>query len=384
MPVFFLYFSEQLGLREVIRLEAIYYIAVVLLEVPSGYFSDVIGRKITLLISAILLLFAALAYLWGGSFEVFVIGQLCFAGWMAFQSGTNTVFHFESLKALGKEAEYGDREAHVGKLGFYAGGVAALLGGALASFDLRWAFVITVISSFVGIYTALRFTEPNMSEQGEQEAFSLGKQFVSVFQYFKIKPLGWTFYYLIFMYILAHVPYEFYQPYLKLLENESALAGIKAPLVSGVLYALTLFLGAFVSGKSMSWSRSLGIKSIMLIALVLLVSVVGLMGFVLHPILVLVIMFRGVPRALIKAPTNAIITPRVDSGQRATLYSTVSLICRLGFFLALYGLSFIVAKDQLVDWPTLSKLLLTCAIAFAVFAVPIIATMGKQDLKTEK
>lgn len=383
MPVFFLYFSEQLGLREVIRLEAIYYIAVVLLEVPSGYFSDVIGRKITLLISSILLLLAALAYIWGGSFEVFVLGQLCFAGWMAFQSGTNTVFHFESLKALGQEAEYGDREAYVGKLGFYAGGIAALLGGALATIDLRLAFVITVFSSLVGIYTALRFTEPDMTQHGESEAFNLRRQFSSVFKYFRIKPLGWMFYYLIFMYILAHVPYEFYQPYLKLLENESALAGIKAPFVSGVLYALTLFIGAHVSGKSMVWSRSIGIKSIMLIALVLLVSVVGLMGLVLHPVLVFIIMFRGAPRALIKAPTNAIITPRVDSGQRATLYSTISLICRLGFFLALYGLSFIVAKDQIVDWPTLSKLLLTSAIAFGVFAIPILATMGRQELNSE-
>jgi MFS family permease len=38
-------------MSRVLRLEAIYYIAVVILEVPSGYFSDRFGRRQTLLIA---------------------------------------------------------------------------------------------------------------------------------------------------------------------------------------------------------------------------------------------------------------------------------------------------------------------------------------------
>jgi hypothetical protein len=40
MPVFFLFFNEHLTVAQVLRLEAIYYVAVVVLEVPSGFFSD--------------------------------------------------------------------------------------------------------------------------------------------------------------------------------------------------------------------------------------------------------------------------------------------------------------------------------------------------------
>lgn len=50
-PVFFLYFNSKFSLAEVLRLEAIYYAAIVLFEVPSGYFSDVVGRRATLLIA---------------------------------------------------------------------------------------------------------------------------------------------------------------------------------------------------------------------------------------------------------------------------------------------------------------------------------------------
>ena len=48
LPVFFLYFTSRLSLARALQLEAIYYAAIVVMEVPSGYFSDLIGRRITL------------------------------------------------------------------------------------------------------------------------------------------------------------------------------------------------------------------------------------------------------------------------------------------------------------------------------------------------
>ena len=44
LPVFFLYFSSKFDVADVLLLEAIYYGAVVALEVPSGYLSDRLGR----------------------------------------------------------------------------------------------------------------------------------------------------------------------------------------------------------------------------------------------------------------------------------------------------------------------------------------------------
>lgn len=311
---------------------------------------------------------------------MFVIGQVCFAGWMAFQSGTNTVFHFESLKAIGKEAEYGDREAQIAKIGFYAGGIAALLGGFLGYWDLRWAYAITVVAAVVGVISAIQFTEPDRSKFGEEAAFGFGKQLIVSFRYFLQKPLGWLFAYLIFIYAIAHIPYEFYQPYLKLLEEGGQLGSAKAAPASGLLYALTLFFGAFVSGKSMVLSRRFGIKGLLFFALLLMIGIIAFMGFFLHPILVFIILLRGAPRSLIKAPTNAIITPQVDSGQRATLFSLISLICRLAFFITLSGLTFIVPHDGTTDWQTLSLVLKVSAAAGAILALPFLASTFSQKL----
>ena len=65
MPVFFLFFNEHLTVAQVLRLEAIYYVAVVVLEVPSGFFSDVVGRKPTLLLSSLSFFAAYLLFPYG-------------------------------------------------------------------------------------------------------------------------------------------------------------------------------------------------------------------------------------------------------------------------------------------------------------------------------
>ena len=47
IPIFFLFFSAHLSLDKILLLESIYYASVVLLELPSGYFSDRVGRRAT-------------------------------------------------------------------------------------------------------------------------------------------------------------------------------------------------------------------------------------------------------------------------------------------------------------------------------------------------
>ena len=104
LPVFFLYFSEKLTLPEVLVLESVYYLAVVLTEVPSGYLSDTLGRRRTLLLSGIALLVAYLCFLLSPQFAGFAAGQVLLALSIAFRSGTDTAFHYESLQALNRES----------------------------------------------------------------------------------------------------------------------------------------------------------------------------------------------------------------------------------------------------------------------------------------
>jgi MFS family permease len=75
-PLFVLYFSTVVTLKQIFLLEAIYYASVFFLEVPSGYFSDYFGRKRTLLISTACLTISYLLFFRGGSFSIFAAAQV--------------------------------------------------------------------------------------------------------------------------------------------------------------------------------------------------------------------------------------------------------------------------------------------------------------------
>jgi len=139
ITVFFLYMRRSLPLDQVIELSAVYYLSVFLLEVPSGYFSDRIGRRHTLLIAAAALVVSYCCFIVGAGFWWFAAGQFLLAMGIAMQSGTDTAFHYDSLKALGRESEYAEREARAEQWGLAMLALATFMGGLLGLIDLRLA-----------------------------------------------------------------------------------------------------------------------------------------------------------------------------------------------------------------------------------------------------
>jgi MFS family permease len=359
MPVFFLYFSERLSLSEVLQLEAIYYISVVVLEVPSGYFSDRIGRQKTLLYGSIFLCLAISLYIHSVNFWWLCAGQIAFAAHMAFVSGTNTVFHFESLKCKKLEAEYGPREAKVNKWALISGGFGALLGGWLSGFEIIYAYWLSLIAAIAAFSITLQFQEPYQNEK-TKAASNLLSQLSGSLKYLKNKSLLWLFSLYVIMYVMVHVPYEFYQPYLKLLEEGKLLNLSSAPVMSGVLYAIAMFIGAYAASQSIHWKNNIGLNRYLMIMFVMIMIVIGLMSWLLHPVLIVMIMFRSFGWSGVKAPLFEVITPQIDAGHRATFHSMMSLISRLGFFGLLFGLSIVTPSGESSNWIQLSFLLKIC------------------------
>lgn len=373
LPVFFLYFSENLSLRDVLLLEAVYYISIVILEVPSGYFSDVVGRKRTLVFSAIFFSLAYFLFFITREFEFFVAAQFLLAGGMAFLSGTGTSFHFESLKAIGKEDEYGEREAKVYTWRLAASSVAVLSGGLIAHYGLQYPYALSFLTAIPALAIALLFKEPTAEKEASEHGLPFIKQLIKCFSYLKQAPLGWLFGFAVLLYVLIHVPYEYYQPYLGLLEAEGTLTLGDAPLISGILYALTSAIAAFAAGYSIKLRDKLGLTNLLLIALFIQLGIIALIGSWLHPAILLVILFRNLALAITDAPVNAAIAPRVETGQRATYFSLQSLTCRLAFFATLFTTSFFVEKEAAISWPVLSSILLISAGIGLALALVLVA-----------
>lgn len=365
LPVFFLYFNSVLSIQEVVLLESIYYFSVVLLEVPSGYFSDRIGRKVTLTMSSIFFCLSYLVFISSNSFEFFAIGQILLAGGMSFASGTKTSFHFESLKMLGKESEYGAREAKVFRISWAAGAVAVFVGGLLASYALHWPYVLSFALTLFAVIIAFFFQEPTSNSGKATPAFL--HQIKTCFSYLKNKTLAWLFFYVFALYVLVHVPYEFYQPYLAFLEDADELKFGDAPLISGIVYAITKLFGSWAGGNSIRWRDRIGLPKLLFFAFLSILIVIFFMGLLLHPIIILVVFVRSMPMSMLKASINAEIAPRIKEMQRATFFSIQSLVNRCGFGILLIMTSFVLGEEN--NWAQYQLMMLSCAFIGVVSAV---------------
>ena len=129
MPVFFLYFSGACSVAEVFLLEASYYAAVVVVEVPSGYLSDRQGRRPTLVVAAMATTAAHVVFASTASIEAFAVAQGLLAAGMAFNSGTDSALLFDSLKAEGSPDDFGTTEGRAQAWALTSMAFAAAAGG---------------------------------------------------------------------------------------------------------------------------------------------------------------------------------------------------------------------------------------------------------------
>ena len=360
LPVFFLYFIQHMPLNQVLRLEAIYYIAVVIFEVPSGYLSDTLGRRLTLLISTLSAILAQTFFLFGSSFLVFALAQIFLAAGMAFRSGTDTSYHYDILKSLNRQKEYDEREARITRNVFVASAAAALIGGIVAIYALRLAYALSLIGAFMAFLIALTFTEPDRESTASTSGFFL--QIRECLAYLSRPTLGWLMLFSIFMTVINHIPYEFYQPYIQLLEERHTAP---TPLLTGFHTALTMIIAAWFAKRSIRLRDRLGTRTTLLISAGTQTLLIIFMGIFLHPVVALLLTLRSAPRALMVAPLNAAQVPHLQQNHRATYLSIQSLIGRLAFSGSLMLLATTTGSDTNTTWLTFSQTLQICTI-FAV------------------
>ena len=342
-PIFFLYFSRVLPLHDVLLLEAIYYISVVILEVPTGYLSDRIGPRRVLLASSVAQMAACSAFASSGIFPILACGQILLALGMALGSGSDTSYHYAVLNALGRDEEYGRREARAARSLLLSQAISALLGGAVAVFDLRLAYLLTLASSAVAATIALQFA--GVRPKGVERK-SVTRWIRSCLQDASHPRLAWLLGYFIFMTVINHIPYEFYQPFLKILIHQ-VQSSLATPVVTGMHTALAMGVATVAAAYSIRIRDRLGPSSTLLLAGLVQTVIIAAMALVQAPAIAILIVFRSVPRGLMQAPLNAEVVPLVGEERRATYLSIQSLLGRLAFGAVLFVFSQIFDGNEI-------------------------------------
>ncbi len=330
-PVFFLYFSEHFSLDRVLALQSIYYLSVFVIEIPSGYLSDRVGRVLTLRLSALSYSLSFLLYVVAGDhFLLFAAAQIAFALGFAIQSGTDASFHYDTLVGLGRTSEFAGREARVHRDAYIVGAATAVVGGLGGAIDLRFAYGLGLVAAGVMVVISWRMTEPPRSAGGYTSHGLIG-QLGACLVHLRTPALAWIFGYAVLMVILEHLPYEFSQPYVAFLLGEEATDVRRTPIATGLLNAVFRLVAAVAAARAAFLLLRFGPARTLLGATSLQTLLIAAMALTIHPAVLGLLLFRSAYAAISQVVINTTVTPRVPQEHRATYLSLHSLAGRLGY-----------------------------------------------------
>ncbi len=138
-------------------------------EIPSGYFSDKIGHKQSLILSRVLMLLSTIFFLIAETFLPLVIGTILFAISFSFTTGTGSAFMHETLQGLGREDEYSKIMGKIKAIGFAVPIPLLVLTPFLVSIDFKAPFIIALIIDIIGLLVTISMVKPRTKQSHIEE-----------------------------------------------------------------------------------------------------------------------------------------------------------------------------------------------------------------------
>ncbi len=325
LPIWVLYLTDKRGfsLEEVTMLDVPFWLALVFLEVPTGVVADRFGRKTSLLCGTLTNTIGIVVFGYASNFLVIVAAYLVWAAAFTFYSGADAAFLFETLKALGREHEYGRIFGRSLAYAAATGIVATLAGPLMASAtDIVvpiYATAVATAATFVLVLLVMK--EPPRFES-EEDRLGYVDSVRTAFHTVWRSPELRTFVPLVAcsMAALSSI-FIFSQPFLARHDIETGNVGwfLVFSQVAGVVASL---LAHRISGR-LGWRRSFTLLPLStIVVLVCLAAFDALWAFPLIP--------AGWFIVSVQQPLSSdYVNHRVESAHRATVLSFQSLAVSL-------------------------------------------------------
>jgi MFS family permease len=325
MAIITLFWKDQIGLTltDILLLQAIFSAATVIMEYPSGYLSDRLGYRYSLLLASLLGISGWTTYTLAGSFTTVLLAEIQLGVSYAFISGADSALLFETLRGQGREEDYHRQDGRMtawAQAGEAAGAVGA---GVLYAWMPLLPFILQVMVWVIAWLICRRLWEPPghlpdpVASHWREAGRIAGQALVH-------RPaMRWTLLFGALIGLASFFPVWLVQPYMQ--EQGVPLAWF------GPIWAtanLAVSLGSVLSARA---HFQLGTRGV--IWLCLLLTAAGYLGMAFTTAVwgcawyLLLTLMRGLQGPLVRLHLQHLST----RGERASILSLKSLLFRLGF-----------------------------------------------------
>ncbi len=176
-PLAIIYFARVSGSYVLgMSVFSIIMITQALFELPTGVFSDYIGRRKTVILGAIASASSLVLYAIGLNYIVLVVGAVLEGLSRAFYSGNNDALLYDSLKEDNQEKEYDEYLGKTSSLFQVAAALAALLSGIVAAVSFPFLMWASVFAHLPSLLLAVMLKEPSVTSRIDTNVFSHTKE----------------------------------------------------------------------------------------------------------------------------------------------------------------------------------------------------------------
>ena len=363
IPIIVPFFQENgLSQTDIYVLQSLFALTIVLLEIPTGYFADYVGRKQSLLIGALLSTLGFVSYSLAYGFLPILLAEIMLGMGYSFISGADTALAYDSFAAQGEEGKYLSFASRSNGYSGMSEAVASLVGGFLALISLRTPLIAEAAVYAATIPIVFFLTEPKRVKSAAHNPF---KDILRITQYalHGHKEIKWLIFYGAIMGTLTHTMVWLTQPYYQL---------VGVPLGwFGALWAAQLFIMGVFAHNAERYEQWLGKRFALFsfpIIGVISYIVLGLFPSVaILPIILGFYFVRGVHIPILHQYVNSI----VASDIRATVLSVKNLAQKLVY--SLFG----PMIGVVVDAYSLQTGLLFSAILYGSLSLVVIFNMRR-------
>jgi len=349
LPIWIIYLinGRGLSLTEVGVFEAVFWITIIVAEVPTGAVADRFGRRISLALGACLFAISTVIFAMADDFALLLGSYLVMGIAMTLYSGAGDAFLYDTLRVLGRTREY-ERLAGRSHGVFWAMMVVATAVGGPISYLIGYSATILISSSFflVSAAFALLMHEPPRRESDfppdplhappadvqhssvdpSHAGLPIFHEMVEGFRtVWRIRPVRYLVPFAAVMIALFDMPRFLTQPFVAQ-HGLDPLASVTDGFVWSALLVpayLGSMIGMLSAGQLMArFGERRSFPAVLLFGAVFMIPLViwnhlGLLG---------AIFLISIAQAVVRPIASGYINRRIASDQRATVLSIFSLI----------------------------------------------------------
>jgi len=339
MPIIVLFFQDNgLNLQEIMILQACYSLSVGLMEIPSGYAADILGRRKTLILGCILAFIGFSIFSVSYNFWWFLVAEIFLGLGNSFISGADTALMYDSLLEAKAEDRFLKYEGRSISIGNFSEAAAGILGGFLAAISFRYPSYAQVLIALLAIPFSISLVEPKLHKDRIKSSWKSILKVVR-FSLVESKVLRTHIIYSSFIGVGTLMMAWLAQPFLKDIGINMKHYGMIWALLN-ITVGVFSFLAHKIEKKFTAFNSLFIVGTISVLGYILIANNMSYIGLI---FLFVFYANRGYATPLLRNYINE----HTESNVRATIMSVRSFIIRISFAIIAPFIGWVADKQSL-------------------------------------